>query len=106
MKANRHHEYRFYRFSFNQFNLAKTPRNINAIKQADVVIIPTEAEFTYWVPGKLHSLSVKRSNEEVAEIGHALEGKRVILLRSDRADSVDLYKSMTWGCPGRCRNLE
>jgi len=88
--TNRHkeHEYYYYNFGFNN----KPIRDNTALEKADVIVIPSEAEFTYWVPGKLHGLSVKRSNEKIEEIMPYFKNKKVIILRSDRADNESLYR--------------
>ncbi len=96
IRANPQHDYSYFKFSFANFDTARKPTNLKALELADVVIIPSEAEFTYWVPGKLHSLSVNASNQQVRRIGKAIAGKRVILLRSDRADSIELYRTRTF----------
>lgn len=84
------HTYTYYNFGFNQ----KPQRNIRAIADADVIIIPSEAEFTYHVPGLIHSLDVKKSNEEIASLLEHIEGKKIIVLRSDRRDDEELYRKV------------
>lgn len=96
IQQNRQHEYSFYNFAFPSLLDVKPNRDVRAISRADVVIIPTEAEFTYWTPGKLHPLDVARSNKNLRQVRRAISGKRIILLRSDRADSVELYRKHTF----------
>jgi hypothetical protein len=96
IKRNRQHEYSFYNFAFPSLLDIKPNRDVRALSRADIIIIPTEAEFTYWTPGKLHPLDVARSNEQLRSIRRAMSGKRIILLRSDRADSVELYRKRTF----------
>ena len=83
------HEWYYYNFGFNM----KPRRNVEAIKNADIIVIPSEAEFTYWIPGAIHTLDLKRSNELLNEIKPYFEGKRVIILRSDRRDDEELYRT-------------
>lgn len=83
------HTFTYYNFGFNQ----KPQRNIQAIADADVIIIPSEAEFTYHIPGYIHSLDVKRSNEHIDSILKHIEGKKIIILRSDRRDDEELYRT-------------
>lgn len=82
------HQYAYYNFGFND----KPVRNELAIKYADVIIIPSEAEFTYHIPGAIHSLDVKRSNEQIELIKPYFAGKKIINLRSDRRDDEELYR--------------
>ena len=74
------HEWYYYNFGFNM----KPKREPEAIKNADIIIIPSEAEFTYWIPGAIHTLDLKRSNELLESIKPFFEGKKVIILRSDQ----------------------
>lgn len=83
------HEWYYYNFGFNM----KPKREIEAIKNADVIIIPSEAEFTYWIPGAIHTLDLKRSNEHLDQIRPLFDNKKVIILRSDRRDDAELYKT-------------
>lgn len=91
MYVNRHpeHEWYYYNFGFNM----KPNRDPDAIKNADVIIIPSEAEFTYWIPGAIHTLDLKRSNEQLDVIKPYMAGKKVIILRSDRRDDEELYRT-------------
>ena len=91
---NKHpeHEYRFYNFSFG----AKTSRDISAIANSDVIIIPTENEFHAWVPNYLHPMNLAKSNEHIAKLAPHLEGKTVILLSLDRGDTPELYRDYTF----------
>jgi hypothetical protein len=89
------HEFSFYKFSLSQMPEDKPRADADALVNADVIIIPTEAEFTYWVPGKLHTGNVAASNAKIDEIKRLFRSKRIILLRSDRADSIDLYREKT-----------
>lgn len=83
------HEWSYYNFGFNM----KPKREPEAIKNADIIIIPSEAEFTYWIPGAIHTLDLKKSNERLESIKPYFEGKKVIILRSDRRDDEELYKT-------------
>lgn len=86
------------RFSYYNCSLDGGPatRDVSAVARADVVLIPTEQEFHYHVPGYFHTLSVAKSHEYVAEVGAVLSGKHIVLLRSDRADGADLYRTYTF----------
>lgn len=66
------------------------------VRDADVVAIVSEAEFTYFVPGLLHSLDVARSNERVRALAPYIANKRVIVLRDERRDDRELFTQYTW----------
>lgn len=85
-------------FSFYNFGLnAKPKRNLDALKEADVIIIPSEAEFQYHIPGFIHTLDKKRSDEDVKEFYDAIPSKaKIIILRYDHKDTVDLYQKYTF----------
>lgn len=91
---NKHpeHEFTYYNFGFNQ----KPVRNVEAVEQADVIIIPTEAEFQYQTKGSIHTLDLAKSNAKLEEVKPYFNNKRVILLRSDRKDDIDLYQNMVF----------
>ena len=78
------HEFTYYNFGFNQ----KPVRDVAAVEAADVVIIPSEAEFTYHTPGSIHTLDLAKSNAKVKEVKPYFNNKRVILLRSDRREML------------------
>lgn len=83
------HEFSFYNFGFGQ----KHTRDVLAIEQADVIIIPSEAEFKYHIPGAIHTLDIKKSNQLLDDARPYFENKKVILLRSDRRDDEELYRT-------------
>jgi hypothetical protein len=86
------YEFSFYNISFDH----TTPRrNPDVIKNADIIIIPTENEFHYHVPNYIHPGNLEKSNQAIELIKPYLENKKIILLRSDRADSPELYKEYT-----------
>ena len=91
MMRNPQHQYFFYNCSFDG---SKPVRDLKALEQSDVIIIPSEAEFTYHIPYYFHSMELKKSNAYVAETIPYVAGKKVIVLRSDRADNEELYKKL------------
>jgi len=95
-KKHDEYEYLFHRFSFSPLTADKPMSNPEALRAADIIVIPTEAEFNYWIPGKLHGVMVNRSHQAINEIKKYFKNKRVILLRSDRADNIELYRTSTF----------
>lgn len=85
-------EWSFYNLGFNE----KPVRDNEALKQADIIIIPSENEHSYHIKGKIHGLQVARSNVIIDEIKPFIAGKKIILLRSDRADDEALYREKTF----------
>jgi hypothetical protein len=83
------HEYHYYNFRFG----GKRPkRDLEELEASDVIIVPSEAEFTYHVRGIVHGLDVIKSNENVAKAEPFFAGKKLINLRSDRRDNEELYR--------------
>lgn len=89
-----------FNFTYYNFNYGQKPhRDVEAIKAADIVLIPTENEFHAWVPNYLHRLDLAKCNAQIDLIKPHIENKKIILLRSDRADTPDLFKNNTFsGC--------
>ena len=86
------HTYRYYNFSFTD-----TPtRDITAIADADVIVIPSEAEFTYFIPHRFHPKVMARSQQHVDALRPYVVNKPLILLRSDRCDDAHLYRTHTF----------
>lgn len=83
------HDFSYYNFGFNQ----KPMRDVKAVADADVIIIPSEAEFTYHIPGAIHTLDLKKSNQLLDDAKPFFDKKKVILLRSDRRDDEELYQT-------------
>lgn len=83
------HEFFYYNFGFSQ----KPMRDVRAVAESDVIIIPSEAEFTYHIPGAIHSLDLKKSNELLEDVKPFFNNKKVIILRSDRRDDEELYRT-------------
>lgn len=93
IKAHAEHEWAYYGITFD----GSTPHyDPEVLRDADVFVVPSEAEFTYHVPGLLHTLDVKRANERVRALSPFIEGKRIVVLRSDRRDDQELFREYTW----------
>ncbi len=74
----------------------KTIRNYQRIKDADVLIIPSEAEFAYNIYGRISNFQMGRTWGLVQYLREALlensKPRKVILLSSDKADTIELYR--------------
>jgi len=86
------HQYGYYNFGFNSPNR----QQFDDIKNSDVILIPSENEFTFHIKNFQDNRQVNRSNIKVNEIGTMLEDKHVIIMRSDRADNEELYRNKTF----------
>jgi hypothetical protein len=93
MNNNSQYNYTFYNISFDG---SRPKRDIEAIKKADIIIIPTENEFHYHITNYIHPKNLEKSNIAIENIKPFLQDKKIILLRSDRADSIELYRNFTF----------
>jgi hypothetical protein len=91
-------EHPAYRFSYYgiSFDGSKPTYDATALARADVIVVPSEAEFMFYVPGLLHTLEVARSNERVRALAPLLANKHLVVLRSDRRDDEELFRTYTW----------
>jgi len=93
MNIHSEFDYNFYNITFD----SSTPkRDLDQVKKSDIILIFTEHEFHYHIPGYFHTLSMKRSNEHIKELLPYIENKHVILITSDRADTEELYRNYTF----------
>lgn len=89
-------EFSFFRMSLDG---SKPPADPDAIASADVVAVISEAEFAWQTKGLKNQMHVDESNRKLAEIAPLMRGKPLLLLRSDRADTPELYRERTFrGC--------
>lgn len=92
MSKNKQHTYGVCNFGWNAANRKK----LDDILDADVIIIPSENEFFQHIKGYVDKRHKERSDEFVAQIAEQLANKHVIILRSDRADNEELYRTRTF----------
>jgi len=89
IQKNPQHTYGVCNFGWGAANRKK----MDDILDADVVIIPSENEFFQHIKGYVDPRHKQRSDEFVLQIGEQLAKKQVIIMRSDRADSEELYRT-------------
>jgi len=94
MKENPQHEYDSYNLSFDKRQRPK--RNPEVFKDADVVVIPSDSEFRYHGEIQIDPRDLETSNNFVKEFTPHMEGKKVIMWRSDRGDTEQLYREGTF----------
>jgi hypothetical protein len=96
LKHQRQYNFSFYGISFNA--AAKPIRDNKAIKNADVIIVPSEQEFHFHVPGYFFTRQQTEANARVRALAPYIKNKRVILLRSDRGDTLELLRDFSFKC--------
>ena len=78
----------------------------DAIKDADVLIIPTESEFVNHIKGRLSNIMFGRgwtlTRNIVDTIKKYPKKRLIILITSDKADTIELFKERTFE---GCKNL-
>ena len=92
MRANSQHAYDTYNVSFNQSRPERTPESI---QWADVVVIPSDSEFRYHGELQMNPKDLAKSESHMEKIRPHFEGKDVIMFRSDRGDTEELYRNHT-----------
>jgi len=89
MRKHPEHTYGVCNFGWNAMNR----KTLDDIVDADVILIPSENEFFQHINGYVHTKQKARSDEFVASIAEHLKNKHVVILRSDRADNEELYRT-------------
>ena len=92
MKANPQHEYDTYNVSFGKDRPVRTPETI---KNADVIVIPSDSEFRYHGELQMNPKDLAKSENHMEIIRPYFEGKKVIMWCSDRGDTEELYRIET-----------
>ena len=90
MKQNPQHEYRTYNVSFGSERPKRTPENI---EWADVIVIPSDSEFRYHGELQMNPKDLAKSESHMEKIIPFFKDKTVIMWRSDRGDTEELYRS-------------
>jgi len=78
------------------FDGTRPKRNLEALKTADVIIIPSDSEFRYWIPGSVHLKDLEKSQRHIEKMKPFIENKDIIMFRSDRGDDENLYRNYTF----------
>ena len=94
MKDNSQHTYDTYNLSFDKRQ--RPQRNAEVFKDADVVVIPSDSEFRYHGEVQIDPRDLETSNNYIEEIKPHMEGKHIIMWRSDRGDTEELYREETF----------
>jgi hypothetical protein len=89
MHNNPQYNYKFFGLSF---STAWPTKLYQDIADSDYIVIPSEAEFLFHIPHRVMSIVKKRSDEVLNGIRKVIDGKTIIIIQSDRADNVELYR--------------
>ena len=92
MQANPQHKYNTYNVSFSKNRPKRTPETIN---WADVIIIPSDSEFRYHGELQMNPKDLEKSESHMEKIRPYFKDKKVIIFRSDRGDTKELYLNQT-----------
>ena len=92
VKANPQHKYDTYNVSFDKERPKRTPETI---KWADVIVIPSDSEFRYHGELQMNPKDLAKSESHMEKIRPYFESKSVIVFRSDRGDTRELYLNET-----------
>ncbi len=98
-----------YKFETHNCSLPSREKNRNTIRDykriedADVLIIPSENEFSYNISGRMSNIMLGRGWCIVQSLKESLlknpKDRMVILITSDKADTVELYKNVFHDVP-------
>jgi len=94
MKQHPEYTYDSYNLSFDRKK--KPRRDADVFRDADVVVIPSDSEFRYHGALQIDPRDLETSNNFIEEIKPHMEGKTVIMWRSDRGDTEELYRNETF----------
>ena len=94
MRVNPQNKYDTYNVSFDTSRPKRTPETID---WADVIVIPSDSEFRYHGELQMNPKDLAKSESHMETIRPFFEGKDVIMFRSDRGDTEELYRSFLPG---------
>ena len=90
MKTHPEYNYDTYNCSFDGTRPKRTPETI---EWADVIVIPSDSEFRYHGELQMNPKDLAKSQSHIEKIAPYFEGKTVIMFRSDRGDTEELYRN-------------
>ena len=89
MENNPQFHYTLYGISYTD---ARPQKNAQSIACADIIVAPSGDEWMFQIKGRMMNFMVQRSNQYLDEIREVIDGKKFIILSSDRADNEKLYR--------------
>jgi len=91
-KNNKQHKYSYYNFAFANKG---AERNLESLKNAEVIIFPAVQEFIYFADA-MHPRDVEKSQAEIRKAYEYLNNKHIILLTQDRGVNENLVMKYTF----------
>ena len=85
-----------YTFYSIEFGNRMPKKDYSTIEMADYVVVLSDAEYTFHVPGRIDPLHLDRTNMHLNNIRKIIDDKHIIVCRSDRADDENLYREYTF----------
>ena len=89
---NKQHEYSYYNFAFANKG---AERNLDNLKDAEVIIFPAVQEFIYFA-NAMHPRDIEKSQAEIRKAYEYLNNKHIILLTQDRGVNENLIMQYTF----------
>ena len=77
------------------FDKSRPVRNPETVRDADVIIIPSDSEFRYHGDLQIDPRDLAKSESHIDAIRPYFENSKVIVWRSDRGDTAELYRDET-----------
>ena len=89
---NKHHDFSYYNFAWGSKG---AERNLDAIKNADIIIFPAVQEFIYFAE-VMHPRDVEKSQAEIRKTYEHLNDKHIILITQDRGVDEKMIMQYTF----------
>jgi hypothetical protein len=89
---NKHHDFTYYNFAWGPKG---AERDINALKDADIIVFPAVQEFIYFADA-MHPRDIEKSQAEIRKTYEYLNDKHIILLTQDRGVDEDMVMQYTF----------
>ena len=89
---NKHHDFSYYNFAWGSKG---AERNLDAIKNADIIIFPAVQEFVYFAD-VMHPRDVEKSQAEIRKTYEYLNDKHIILITQDRGVDEKMVMQYTF----------
>ena len=89
---NKHHDFSYYNFAWGSKG---AERNLDAIKNADIIIFPAVQEFVYFAD-VMHPRDVEKSQAEIRKTYEYLNDKHIILITKYRGVDEKMVMQYTF----------
>lgn len=89
MDNNPQFHYTLYGISYTD---ARPQKNAQSVADADIIVAPSGDEWMFQIKGRMMNFMVQTTNQYLNEIREVIDGKKFIILSTDRADNEKLYE--------------